>query len=147
MEIVRSFYRSLLASRKHFITILSYAAVIGLIFAIGGVLSRSSATASAIRFLCGTAGFICFLPIMLFIRAKTSTRSLTIFQEGISTNIGTLSAKVRWDQINVIEEGQSFILIGRRNGNAFYIPDRAFADLTKKAEFLELARRWSQSHG
>ncbi|HWB32914.1 MAG TPA: YcxB family protein [Acidobacteriaceae bacterium] len=144
-EIVRSFYQSLFASTKYLTTIAIYGLILGAIVAYGGVAARATPVEFALRFFFGFIGFLVLLPIMLFITAKTSVRSLTIAEEGISTSIGPISAQRQWNQINVIHETPDFVLLARTNGNAFYIPSRAFSDPAQKAEFIRLAKEWSKN--
>jgi Mn2+/Fe2+ NRAMP family transporter len=142
-EVVRSFYESVKASPKYRMTIAIYALVIGVVVVIAsGVLSHPTGTVVATKFLYGVVGYILFLPIVLFVRAKTSTRSLTISEAVISTKIGSLTGEVPWEVVRVIEAGDSFVLIGRTNGNAFFIPDRAFHSPEEKTRFLSSAKKW-----
>jgi hypothetical protein len=67
-----------------------------------------------------------FLPVMLFIRGKTSNRSLTESAERISTEIGSLKAQIPWRKVKVILKTNRYVLVSRANGNAFFIPSRAF---------------------
>jgi hypothetical protein len=83
--------------------------------------------------------FLLLLPLILFIRAKTAMRSLTISPEGISTEVGSLNGRVAWPKIKIVEEKESFVLIASASGNAFYVPNRAFATAEQKAEFVTKA--------
>src|ERR1035437_8579023 len=144
-EVVRSFYRSLEASSQYLRTISIYALGTGLVAVIvSGGLSRPLGGSTAAKFLSGMLFYMLFLPIMLFLRAKTSTRSLTISPGGISTKIGPLDGEVPWKAVKVIEAGNSFVLIGRNNGNAFFIPDRAFHSAGDKAQFVSQAKEWTR---
>jgi hypothetical protein len=146
IEVVRGFFGSLRASRKYLLTILIYSLVVGVIVLIGrGALSRPPRPNDAMSFLAGVVGYLLFLPLMLFIRAKTSNRSLTISGVGISTRIGSLVGNVSWRKIGAVEEGDTFLLIARINGNAFFIPDRAFSSPEEKVRFFDQAREWAQA--
>jgi hypothetical protein len=146
VEILRGFFGSLRASRKYLITILTYSLVVGSMVPLGrGALSRPLRPNDIVSFLGGVVGFMLFLPLMLFIRAKTSSRSLTISAVGISTTIGSLVGDIFWRQIGAVEEGDAFVLIARTNGNAFFIPDRAFSSPEERVKFVDQARSWAQS--
>lgn len=145
-EVVSSFYQSALESSKYGMTILSYYVVMGLILALGGWFGHAGAKSIAIRFLVGIAIFAVLQLTLLFFSAKTATRSLTISRDGVSTYIGRLTGNLRWDQIGTIEERPKLILLARKSGNAFYIPNRAFADSAEKVEFVRLAKQWAMSN-
>src|SRR6185312_5166592 len=82
------------------------------------------------------------LPIWLFLRAKTDKRTLTISPDGISTYIGTKSAEIPWKSVRIVKDSGTFILIARMNGNAFFIPDRAFISPDDRARFVEQIGIW-----
>ena len=136
-EIVKGYFRSLLSSPRYLTTILLYA--LGFSAAVmiaSGALSRNLALFDAIAALMAAVAFILILPVILFIRAKTSMRSLTVSSEGISTEIGSLKAHRPWCKIKIIQETSHYVLIAAANGNAFYIPVRAFSAPEQKAEFV-----------
>jgi len=142
-EIVSSFFKSVVSSSKYRTTILIYCLAIGGLSALPAIESHADAKSVIARFLYGVMAFAIFAPVLLFIRAKTATRSLTISSDGISTQIGKISGFLLWTQVRVIHDGPSFILIGRTNGNAFYIPDRVFTNSEQKAEFFRLAKQFA----
>ena len=82
------------------------------------------------------------LPIWLFLRAKTDKRTLTISADGISTSIGEKSAQIPWKSVKIVKDSGTFILIARTNGNAFFIPDRAFISPNDRARFMEQIGLW-----
>lgn len=82
------------------------------------------------------------LPIGLFLGAKTDKRTLTISPDGISTSIGTKSARIPWKSVKIVKDSGTFILVARTNGNAFFIPDRAFVSADDRAGFLEQIGIW-----
>ncbi len=88
-----------------------------------------------------------FLPIMLFLRGKTSTRSLTVSPEGISTEIGSLKASTPWHKVKVIVGTDRYVLVSRANGNAFFIPSRAFSGPEHQAEFVGKIQDWTKLTG
>jgi hypothetical protein len=142
-EVVRGFYESLKASSSYRRTIAIGALVVGIVVAIPGVLSHPTGIGLAIRFLCGAACYLLLLPVMLFLLAKTAGRTLTISEAGISTRLGSLTGDVPWKSVGVIEAADSFVLIGRTNGNAFFIPDRAFRSADEKMQFFASAQNWA----
>jgi hypothetical protein len=85
------------------------------------------------------------LPVMLFIRGKTATRSLTVSPEGITTEIGRLKAQLPWSKIKIIQSTADSILISGATGNAFFIPTRAFASPEQKEEFVAKTLAWAKS--
>lgn len=82
------------------------------------------------------------LPVLLFLTAKTDRRTLTISPDGISTSIGTKSAQIPWKSVKIVKDSGAFILIARTNGNAFFIPDRAFVSADDRARFMEQVGIW-----
>ena len=97
VEIVQGFLRSLGSSPRYLITVLCYALVMSGIVLVGtGAFSRSLTLWDAVTAVLTAGGFMLFLPVMLFIRGKTSNRSLTVSAEGISTEIGSLKAQIPW---------------------------------------------------
>ena len=95
-----------------------------------------------------TAGMVGFLvclvafPIYPQILFKSSTRTLTINEKGISTTIGTKSGEKTWKEVKSIEERNGSVVMTGRNNNAFIVPKRAFEDNEKKAIFLKNAQNW-----
>jgi hypothetical protein len=83
-----------------------------------------------------------FLPVMLFIRGKTSKRSLTVSSEGMSTEIGSIKGQIPWHKVKVIVGTDRYVLVSRANGNAFFIPSRAFSGPEHQAEFVTKIQGW-----
>jgi hypothetical protein len=88
------------------------------------------------------AAVLVLLPVMLFLSAKTEERVLTISPAGISTTIGKKSGQIPWNAVRVIIDGGTFVLIARNNGNAFFIPNRAFSGPTDRSRFLQQLASW-----
>lgn len=148
VEIVRGFLRSLGSSPRYLVTILCYALVMSGIVLVGtGAFSRALTLRDAVTAALAAGGFILFLPVMLFIRGKTSNRSLTVSAEGISTEIGSLKAQIPWRKVKVISETDRYVLVARANGNAFFIPSRAFWDPEQKAAFVMQIKHWARTGG
>ncbi|MGH9595841.1 MAG: YcxB family protein [Edaphobacter sp.] len=142
-EIVRGFFRSL-SNPRFLFTVSCYALGMGIVVLVStGAFFRPLVLRDAYTLLIAAAGFMVFLPIFLFIRAKTAKRSLTISPEGISTEIGSLKGDILWKQVKVISQGRDFILIARTGGNAFFIPVLAFSGLEDKNSFFIQATEWA----
>jgi hypothetical protein len=148
VEIVRGFLRSLRSSPRYLVTVLFYAPVMsGIVLAGTGAFSRPLTPRDAVTAVLTAAVFMLFLPVMLFIRGKTSNRSLTVSAEGISTEIGSLKAQIPWRKVKVILETDRYILISRASGSAFFIPSRAFSGPEQKAEFVTKIKHWVSAGG
>jgi hypothetical protein len=109
---------------------------------ISGAFSRpltiqDGATAAIIVF-----AFFVFMPAFLFLRGKTSLRTLTISPQGIDTEIGKMKAQRPWSQIKIVSEARDYVLIGGASGNAFFIPNRAFSMPEQKSEFVAKISTW-----
>jgi hypothetical protein len=146
-EIVRGYFRGLRTSPKFLSIILLYAAFLAVvILAAWGEFSRpltiSNVVGDAVAFVAIAASFILLFSVWLFVRAKTSKRSITISPEGISTRIGKLEGETPWRQIKIVSVTEQNVLIARGNGNAYFIPNRAFSSPEEKAEFADKARNW-----
>ena len=148
VEIVRGFLRSLRSSPRYLVTVLCYALVMSGIVLVGtGAFSRSLTLRDVVTAVLTAGGFMLFLPVMLFIRGKTSNRSLTVSAEGISTEIGSLKAQISWRKVKVILETDGYVLVSRASGNAFFIPSRAFSDPEQKAAFVTKIKHWARAGG
>lgn len=145
-EIVLGYFRSLRSSPKHLSIILLYALGMAILtLAMIGAFSRPLMLGDIAAAVASAAGFVVLMSAVLFIRAKTSTRSLTISPEGISTRIGTIQARIPWHKFKVISATDHRILLARMNGNAFFIPNRAFSSSEHKIEFVDNIRRWAKT--
>jgi hypothetical protein len=87
-------------------------------------------------------GAVLFMPVGLFLRAKTDERTLTVSPEGISTEIGSLKGQIPWRKVDAVTDTGPHVLVVGTTGNAFFIPNRAFREPGQKAEFLALIERW-----
>ena len=146
-EVVRGYFRGLRTSPKFLSITLLYAAFLAVvILAAWGEFSRpltiGNIVADAVAFVAIAAFFILLLSAWLFLRAKTSRRSITISPEGISTRIGELEGETPWRQIKIVSVTEQNVLIARGNGNAYFIPNRAFSSPEEKAEFTDAIRNW-----
>ncbi len=148
IEIVQGFLRSLASSPRYLLTVLLYALVMsGVVLVSTGAFSRSLTLKDAISAALAAGGFMIFLPVMLFIRGKTSRRSLTVSSEGMSTEIGLLKGQIPWRKVKVIVGTDRYVLVSRANGNAFFIPSRAFSGPEHQAEFVTKIRGWANLAG
>jgi hypothetical protein len=146
-EVVTGFFRSLWSSPRY-LAFLVICVLALFIFGpqAGEGFSHPFTLRAAISAVLGTlCTFLLLVPLILFIRAKTATRSLTISPEGISTEIGSLNGQVAWRKIEVVKEKEGFVLIASASGNAFYVPNRAFATPEQKREFVAKAEVWAKA--
>ena len=143
-EVVTGFYRSLWSSPRYLaFLVICVLALFILGPQAGEGFSHPFTLRAAISAVLGTlCTFLLLVPLILFIRAKTATRSLTISPEGILTEIGSLNGQVAWCKIKTVQEKQSFVLLANTNGNAFFIPNRAFATPEQKIEFVTKSQAW-----
>ncbi len=145
-EMLGSFFRSLAASRRLLLTVFVMPIVLTAFYLFSSkgfprsLTVENETTASAIFF-----GFFLFMPAFIFVSAKTSLRTLTISSDGIHTEIGGMSGERSWPQIKEVTDQKSFILIVGRNGNSFFIPNRAFSDMEEKTELIARIKRWREA--
>ena len=85
-------------------------------------------------------GLFAFMPIWLALRAKRGQRRLELSDGGIVTAISGSTMRVPWSALSSVSDAKEFVIIARRNMNAFYVPRRAFADDHERGRFLESAR-------
>ncbi len=145
-EIARNFARSMAPSPIFMRKILLYAVGFGLIqLLITGALHQHTILHNVLSlFIYGTC-FLLFFPFIIALLGKTSRRSLTISSEGISTQIGTMSEQMPWKTIQLVTEQIDYVLIAKWNGNAFFIPARAFQDSEQKNQFFSTAKDWANA--
>jgi hypothetical protein len=142
-EIFRSYLRSLAESPKFRRTIILYSVAFGFFTLLLRVIPpRSFTLRDVISATAWAAGLFVFLPLWVFIRAKTTKRTLTISREGISTEIGRYKGQIPWNKISIVTEAPRFVLIARTNGNAFFIPGRAFSGVEHRQHFVAEMRGW-----
>ena len=120
-----------------------YSAAIAMIgSAAGGVFSRPFTIQGFATILAWAVGGFIFMPVWLFIRAKTALRTLTTAPGGISTQIGRLQGDIPWDKVSAVIDAGLYVVITRANGNSFLIPKRAFAGPEQQAQFLKDIETW-----
>ncbi len=145
-EIFRSFLRSVAESPKYRNTILRYSAAIGVFTVLlRATLSRSLTPDVVISGVAAAVGFLLFIPIWTFVRGKTSKRTLTVSSDGITTKIGRVGNRYPWKKVQQITDTPQFVLIALTNGNAFFIPIRAFSGPEHRDQFLTETRTWAHA--
>ena len=143
-EVARSFLRSVTSSPRARIVLAAYGLTAGLVVLIVRWLILRSITAVDLAYAALWAlGLFPFLTFWIFIRAKISKRVLTVSPSGIWTRIGELEARIPWDKIRTVDAKSKFILIARTNGNAFFVPRRAFSSEDQRNEFISRVKGWS----
>lgn len=94
--------------------------------------------------LAWAVGALLAMPILLALRAKTQERVLELAADGIKTTIGQRSGTVPWSAITFVRDARVFVVIGIRNMNAFFVPNRAFADAGARKQFVADAQMRAQ---
>lgn len=87
----------------------------------------------------------CFVIAMVFLRGKTEERTLSVTEQGISTQIGAVDAQLPWTKVKEVKDSGTYILIIGRSGNSFFVPSRAFRGTRERTEFLSEIRRWHRT--
>jgi hypothetical protein len=145
-EIFRSFLQSMTRSPKFLGTIIFHSIAIGIIILLTrATILRSLTLKDAIIAAAWALGFLIIIPIWTSIRGKTAKRTLTVSSKGISTAIGRIKGQVPWDKVRVINDSAQFVLIVRTNGNAFFIPQRAFSGPEQRSSFATAIRSWKHA--
>lgn len=147
-EVARSYLQAIRQSPEYLRRVVMLAAICGLVQMCFRVLSsRHLGGPEILSAIVVFAVILAVLPSLLFLTAKTDKRTLTISSDGISTSMGTKSAQIPWKTVKIVKDSGTFILIARKNGNAFFIPDRAFVSPNDRARFVEQIGLWrGKSH-
>ena len=85
-------------------------------------------------------GLLVFIPCWFALRLKPEKRILELSDSGVATVIGDRTLRVPWSGFSAVVDAKEFVIIARRNMNAFYIPTRAFVDSHERARFVESAK-------
>ena len=142
-EVAASYLRAIRESPEYLRSVVTMAAAIGLgQMALRALFFRRLGGPEILSAIIVFATILVLLPIALFLTAKTDRRTLAISPAGISTVIGKRSGQIPWSSVKVVRNASTFVLIARTNGNAFFIPDRAFARPDDRARFLEQMNLW-----
>jgi hypothetical protein len=141
-EIVRGFFQSVGGSKSFRLSLLRKAAFLGLfVFLLRAAIMRSVSLQDGLIAVAFGLGVLFFLPLALFMLGKTGKRTLTLSDEGISTEIGALKGTVPWHKVKLVSDTGQFILITNSRGNAFIVPSRAFSGPEQRALFLSALSR------
>jgi len=142
-EILRSFWISVAMSPKFRQTIILYSIAAGVFLLLLRVfVSHSLRWVDVIVAALWAICFFIVLPFWMFVTGKTAKRTLTVSGNGIATEIGRIKARIPWNKIRVIADTPQFVLIVRTNGNAFFIPNRAFSGSDHRTQFLTAVGHW-----
>ena len=95
----------------------------------------------------GLLAALLLLPLWPLLKFRREERVLTLRPEGLTTSIGSLQGKRRWEEVGVVRQDDNGVLIVARHGSAFIVPNRAFADGVQRAAFLNAAQRWHAAIG
>lgn len=145
-ENVRGFLRGLRTSKRLRTTAFVYSVAVAVIVsASGGAFFRPLTVKSLATGFAWALGAFIFMPLWLFIRAKTALRTLTVVPNGISTQIGHLKGDVPWDKVKAVTDAGSYVVIVRANGNSFLIPKRAFAGPDQETQFFQDIEAWRRA--
>jgi hypothetical protein len=98
------------------------------------------AAASIITFVV----FCTFSVVFSQLAFKSAERTLTLDEQGWSTQIGTKTGARKWNDTTPIYEQSGAIVIAYENGNALIIPKRAFTSDAERSKFLLDVRGWQQ---
>jgi hypothetical protein len=88
----------------------------------------------------------CFFLFWIFLRAKPKQRILTVSEQGIHTEIGSIKENYPWGKLKEVKDVGPYLLMVTWIGNAYLIPSRAFSDSAQRQEFIaEVARYRTRS--
>lgn len=87
----------------------------------------------------------CFVIARVFVRGKTEERTLSVSEHGISTQMGSIDARLTWTNVKEVKDSGTYILIIGHTGNSFFVPSRAFRGVEERTEFLSEIRRWHRA--
>jgi len=142
-EIFEGFWRSMAGSPKFRNMMLFYSAGFGLFtLLLSAIPSRSVTLKDIIGAVASAVGFLAFVSLSVLLRGKTARRTLRVSRDGISTKIGRLKGQVPWGKVKLVKDTPGFVLIARTNGNAFFIPNRAFSGTEHRSRFLAQIKVW-----
>ena len=142
-EIVGFFLLGLRRSPRLLGMVVLYSVILGLAYpTMSGALFRPSSFRDIIADLAWVIGAFCFMLLVLFVRGKTDVRTLSVTETGITTEIGPLQGRALWSKVAVVDDLGKYVLIARSNGNAFFIPSRAFRGPEEQTQFHAQACVW-----
>lgn len=142
-EIVRVFLASIGRSPRILTIVLVFSLLPGMAsIAMAFASGRTLITRDVFFAIAWTLGMFCFVIAMVFVRGKTQERTLSISEQGISTQTGSVDAQLPWSGVKEVKDSGSYILIVGRTGNSFFVPPRAFDGPEERDRFLSEIRRW-----
>jgi hypothetical protein len=128
--------------------IVIYSVALGLLpLLLNGAFSRGVESHDVIIAFAWMLGAFAFMPLWLFLRGKTSERTLTVSQDGILTQIGSMKGEIPWSKVKLVGDADGHVLIVGATGNAFFIPGRAFQGADQKTQFVEQIKSWRGGKG
>lgn len=143
-ENLLAFFRCLAQSPKFRRTILLYAIAATFVpLVVCAPIWRSFTWIDGLVALVYLAAFIPLLSLGVAIRGKSAKRTLTVSSGGIWTEIGRRKAQIPWAKIKSVSDASTFVAIACTNGNAFFIPNRAFSSPDQRHEFLAKVTAWT----
>jgi hypothetical protein len=143
VEIVRFFLQGLVKSPRLLVIILVFSLWPGFFsLEMKGAFSRPLTVSDANIAFAWAIGTFCFIVLGIFIRGKTDERTLSVSEQGLSTEIGSLKMQIERSKVKSVADAGSCVLIVRANGNAFTIPSRAFSGPDQQAHFIAECSRW-----
>ncbi len=146
IEVASNFVRSLTVSRRFALKIFGMTILLGF-FVFLEFFRRTSSVGSTWT---SDIGFIflvaigCFplLPVMAYLTAKTSQRTLIVSADGVFTEIASRQQQTPWSKFEFVQDTDRFFLLVRKNGNAYFIPNRAFNGPEERDRFSSSIRSW-----
>ena len=145
-EILRAHLRSLSSSPAFLAMNLIYSCAVGLLLlAMSGAFSRSLTVRDGITALAWSAVAFVFVALWQFVRGKTDGRTLTVSDQGILTEIGSLKGQVPWTKVRQVTDAGQYVVIVGAAGNALFIPARAFSGPDQQAQFITQIEEWRRT--
>jgi YcxB-like protein len=136
-ELLRTTMESLRAAPAFRNQIAKLAAIVtGAVFILRAAISRTlSPVDVGVAVACGL-GFVVLVPFGIAIRGKTGRRSLSVSRGGMATTIGRISREYSWSAVKAVSASGENVVVALANGNAFFVPRRAFVDVAQRREFV-----------
>ena len=145
-EILRVFLVALTRSPRIFAIVLCFSLFPGAASVAAASLSSGAITIHEVTIaVAWTIGMFCLVVVMVFLRGKTAERTLSVSEQGLSTQIGSMNAQRPWSQVKEIQDSGSYILIVSKSGNSFFVPSRAFSGPDERNQFLSAIVHWHRS--
>jgi YcxB-like protein len=145
-EILRVFLVGLRKSPRILAVVLCFSFLPGVTSLASASLSSGVVTIRDVMIALGwTVGMFCLVVVMIFVRGKTAERTLSVTEQGFSTQIGSINAQRPWTKVKEIKDAGSYILIVSKSGNSFFVPSRAFSGPDERNQFLSDIRHWHAS--